>query len=180
MHDFIYLYIFCRYSKKMQIIAQQLKYTTYCNTHRVRDISGKTIFCKVFPMYSVRFVLNEVRFYFPETLTFICEVWQLLNKYLPWSHPSECWQFKLVACRSVWQADTELCHVRKESLQLGTTRPGAIHYQDKHIITEKTCFANALCLCCKATWSKKIKHTIKTYNNKPKLKAYNSFYKTFS
>ncbi len=73
-----------------------------------------------------------------ETLTFIGEVWGLLSKDLPCSHLGERWQVELVAGRSVWQAEGELCHIRTESLQLGITHPGAIDYAHAHSrMTEK-------------------------------------------
>lgn len=67
-----------------------------------------------------------------DSLTLIGKVWWLLSEDLPRSHPGERWQVEPVACRAVWQAEGELCHIRKESLQLGTAHPGAIDYTNNH------------------------------------------------
>lgn len=62
--------------------------------------------------------------------TFIGEVWQLLNQHLPRPDPSQRWQLQLVASGPAGQPQVELRHVGVEGLQLGTTRPAAIHCRD--------------------------------------------------
>lgn len=62
--------------------------------------------------------------------TFIGEVWQLLHQHLPRPDPSQRWQLQLVASGAAGQPQVELRHVGVEGLQLGTTRPAAVHCRD--------------------------------------------------
>ncbi len=70
-----------------------------------------------------------------ETLTFVGEVRGLFGKDLPCSHLGECGQVEPVMGRSVRQAEGELCHIRKECLQLEATHLGAIDYTQTHTHT---------------------------------------------
>lgn len=78
-------------------------------------------------------VSTECKIFWPsvhsvETLTFIGKVWWLLSIDFACSLLGKCWQVEPITGRSVWQAEGELCHIRKEGLHLDTTNPGAIDY----------------------------------------------------
>lgn len=62
--------------------------------------------------------------------TFIGEVWQLLHQNLPRPDPGQRRQLQLVASGAAGQPQVELRHVGVEGLQLGPTRPAAVHCRD--------------------------------------------------